>query len=510
MSSRVWWLRTGTLFATLGLLIWPVTGSGEAAPAKFVGSWSAPFAWPDVAIHLHVLPNGNVLSYSDDDHSDYHVNGSRLDGKTKAYVWTIGTSSTPIFVGINNESTNLFCSGHSFLSDGRLLIMGGHEGHDGDGSTDTNIFDFRVGTYGSWERTSSMASGRWYPTACTLANGEVVTVSGTGSGTPQVPEVFQLNETWRELTTASLSLPLYPFLHVAPDGRVFMSGPNRVTQYLNTAGTGAWTDWTNPAVSPWRVDDFRDYGSAVQYDDGKIIVMGGGGNGGTGGTLPKKTAEVINLRAVPPAWRAIGSMAYGRRHLNATLLADGKILVTGGTSSGGFNTAAGAVYAAEIWDPATERWSTVASARVKRLYHSSAVLLRDGRVLSAGGGRPAATDENPLAEHRDAEIYSPPYLFKGTRPTITSAPASVAYGAQFFVGTPNAASIAKVNWIRLSSATHAFNQNQRINRLTFTETTGGLYVRAPSDRRLCPPGHYMLFILNGSGVPSVAKIMRIP
>src|SRR4030095_12488021 len=118
MSSRVWWLRTGTLFATLGLLIWPGTGCGEAAPAKFVGSWSAPFAWPDVAIHLHVLPNGNVLSYSDDDHSDYHVNGSRLDGKTKAYVWTIGTSSTPIFGGIKNERTNLFCSGHSFLSGG--------------------------------------------------------------------------------------------------------------------------------------------------------------------------------------------------------------------------------------------------------------------------------------------------------------------------------------------------------------------------------------------------------
>jgi hypothetical protein len=413
-------------------------------------------------------------------------------------VWTVGTSSTPTFVAINNESTNLFCSGHSFLRDGRLLIMGGHEGRDGDGSIDTNIFDVGVGTYGSWERSSPMASGRWYPTACSLANGEVLTVSGTGSGTPQVPEVFQINETWRALTGAEHSLPLYPFLHVAPNGRVFMSGPGGDTIYLDTANAGRW-EFENTLRH--RLYAFRDYGSAVQYGDGKILVVGGG--------HPTNTAEVIDLKAASPAWRYVGSMAYGRRHLNATLLADGKVLVTGGTASSGFNTAAGAVYAAELWDPVTERWSKMASMRVKRLYHSSAVLLPDGRVLSAGGGRPAATDENPLTEHRDAEIYSPPYLFKGARPTITSAPATVAYGASFFVGTPNAANIAQVTWVRLSSATHAFNQNQRFNRLSFTEVAGGVSARAPSDRRLCPPGHYMLFILNGSGVPSKAKIIKI-
>jgi hypothetical protein len=332
----------------------------------------------------------------------------------------------------------------------------------------------------------------------TLSNGEVLTVSGSGSGTPDIPEVFETNETWRQLTGAEHSLALYPFLHVAPNGKVFMSGPGGNTIYLDTANTGRWEF---EGTLYHRFYAFRDYGSSVQYGDGKILVMGGG--------YPVSTAEVIDLKAASPAWRFVGSMAYARRHLNATLLPDGKVLVTGGTSSPGFNTAAGAVYAAELWDPATEQWSKMASMKVKRLYHSTAVLLRDGRVLSAGGGRPAATDEDPLTEHRDAEIYSPPYLFKGSRPTITSAPSAVGYGTTFFVGTPNGASIASVTWVRLSSATHATNQNQRFNRLSFTAASGGLSVTAPSDRRLCPPGHYMMFILNNSGVPSVARVVRI-
>jgi len=203
-------------------------------------------------------------------------------------------------------------------------------------------------------------------------------------------------------------------------------------------------------------------------------------------------------------------MAYARRQLNATLLPDGKVLATGGTSGGGFNNATGTVFAAEMWDPATGTWSTMAGMQVPRLYHSSAVLLPDGRVLSAGGGRPAAAGEEPATEHRDAEIYSPPYLFKGARPTITSAPTTrLGYNQTFLVGTAEATSITKVTLIRLSSSTHAFNMNQLINNLNFSQGGGGLNVTTPLNSNLCPPGHYMLFILNGNGVPSVAKIIQI-
>ena len=191
-------------------------------------------------------------------------------------------------------------------------------------------------------------------------------------------------------------------------------------------------------------------------------------------------------------------MAFARRQQNATLLPDGKVLVTGGTSGPGFNNPNTPVFAAEMWDPATETWTTMASAQIPRLYHSAAVLLPDGRVLTTGGNGFTQT-----------EIYEPPYLFKGTRPTITSAPATVNYGQTFFVETTDAASVTQVTWISLSSTTHAFNMNQRINRLNFSQVAGGLNVVAPSNANLAPPGHYMLFILNGNGVPSVAKIIQL-
>ena len=198
-------------------------------------------------------------------------------------------------------------------------------------------------------------------------------------------------------------------------------------------------------------------------------------------------------------------MAVGRRHLNATLLPDGTVLVTGGTSKSGWNIPddpTSAVHNAELWDPTTEKWTTLASSSgIPRIYHSSALLLPDARVLSMGGN-----------DQMTSEIYLPPYLFKGTRPTITSAPAAVVYGQTFFVQTTDAAAITnggKVTMLRLSSVTHTFNMSQYISTLSFSPAAGGLNVVAPAGATVAPPGPYLLFILNGSGVPSVAKIVTL-
>jgi hypothetical protein len=280
-------------------------------------------------------------------------------------------------------------------------------------------------------------------------------------------------------------MDLYPQMLLAPNGRVFNPGPSATTRYLDTSGTGSWT------VVATRGGGYRDYGSAVMYDDGKVLVIGGG-------DPPQNTAEVIDLNAPSPAWRAVQSMQFVRRQLNAVLLPDGRVLVTGGTSGAGFNNPDSPVYAAELWDPVTETWTTLAQATVPRLYHSATLLLPDGRVLSTGGNG-----------YPQTELFSPPYLFKGARPTITSAPSRVAYGETFFVGTPNAAAITAVTWLRLSSVTHAFNANQRINRLSFSAVAGGLNVAAPATANLAPPGDYILIILNGQGIPTVASIMRV-
>src|SRR5262249_44546201 len=174
--------------------------------------------------------------------------------------------------------------------------------------------------------------------------------------------------------------------------------------------------------------------------------------------------------------------------------------VTGGNSTSARDDPTHPVLEAEVWDPATQQFTLLAPASSYRGYHSTAVLLPDGRVLYAGGLNP---------NQRGAQVFSPPYLFLGPRPVITSAPSVVDYGQSFLVDTPNASDIAQVNWVRLTAVTHAFNQNQRFNKLVFSQVGGQLSVTAPAGANLAPPGHYMLFVLNGSGVPSVAAIVRL-
>src|SRR5881396_1086778 len=382
----------------------------------------------------------------------------------------------------------MFCAGHNFLPDGRLLVAGGHI-TDGHGLPNTNLFDPVMHT---WQAGSPMAKGRWYPTNTTLPNGEVVTIAGTDEGGANVtiPEVWN-GSSWRQLTTASLSLPYYPRSFVAPDGRVFYAGEQQQSRYLDVTGTGTWTN------GPLRKFGTRDYGSAVMYEPGKILYVGGG--------PPTNTAEIIDLNQPNPAWRYTGSMAFARRQMNATLLPTGDVLVTGGTSGGGFNNAVGAVHASELWSPATGTWSTLASNAVTRIYHSTALLLPDGRVLHTGSG-----DGGGSPEERNYELYSPPYLFEGPRPVITGVtPGTVGYGQIVFVGTPDGGSIAKVTFIRLGSVTHAFDIGQRMVPLSFQQVSGGLSVAIPGSRTSAPPGPYMLFLVSGNSVPSEARIMLL-
>ena len=249
----------------------------------------------------------------------------------------------------------------------------------------------------------------------------------------------------------------------------------------------------------------RGYGTAAMYDVGKILVAGGGQ------TPPVDSAEVIDLNQPSPAWHTTGSMIHARHHAIGTVLPDGTVLVTGGTSSPGLNDPAGAVMEPEVWDPATGRWTALARMAVKRLYHSTALLLPDARVFVGGGGQPSAEGE---PDHFDAQIYSPPYLFKAdgsaaARPQIDDAPTDIAYGETFIVSTATPAAVAQVTLLRLGSMTHAFDQGQRLAKLPFADGPNGLKVTAPANANLAPPGHYMLFLVGTSGVPSVARIVHV-
>ena len=458
-----------------------VVSFATAADEFRVGSWASPFTWPHVAIHAHLLPNGKVLTFG------------RMP--TAPVLWDPGNPG--VFQSTSPPGGDLFCSGHTLLPDGRLLVAGGDIGVAPFGPRTTYIYDGA-----GWTRGPDMQNGRWYPTNTTLASGEVLTVSGgdTAGVNNLIPEVWQ-NGTWRALTTASRNVRLYPMMFAAPDGQVFMAGPEQRSAWLNTAGAGVWTNGPNRSYG------LRDYGSAVMYDAGKILVVGGGG--------PTETAEVVDLNAGAGAtWRNVAPMAVARRHLNATLMADGTVLVTGGSNTPGFNVAPtdSRVLTAERWDPITEQWTSLASMSHHRVYHSTALLLPDGRILSAGSGQPKAAG---LTDDFTAEIFTPPYLYRidgtlATRPTITDAPTDVSYGQAFTVQTPEAGTIARATWIRLSSVTHAFNQNQRLNNLTIAVSgASSILVTAPASPNLAPPGHYMLFLIDANGVPSVARIIRI-
>ncbi|HEX5575724.1 MAG TPA: galactose oxidase-like domain-containing protein, partial [Gemmatimonadales bacterium] len=235
---------------------------------------------------------------------------------------------------------------------------------------------------------------------------------------------------------------------------------------------------------------------------------------------PTATAETIDISNASPSWQFTAPMQFARRHLNSTILPDGEVLVTGGVGGGtsgtvfNFNDLSKAVHAAEIWNPKTGQWTTLASNTINRGYHSVSLLLPDGTVLHGSSGDAQIPPQNPNAggsypNEKNHEIFSPPYLFKGARPTITSAPASVGYGATFSVATPNAAQVTDVRWIHIGSVTHAFDMSARANTLTFTRTATGVDVVAPASGMIAPPGDYLLFILNRNGVPSEGRFIRI-
>ncbi len=474
-------------------------------PEAATGKWGSPVPWDIVPLHIHLLPTGKLLAWGK------FENGGMVMGDPRLWDPSAGPPTSATVVAAD---TMLFCSGHAFMPDGKLMVSGGHK-LDDRGLDVTNFFD---PVSEQWTAGPKMAKGRWYPTVTELPDGRMVTVAGkdTTKSVVLIPEIWESNA-WVQLPGASLTLPYYPRDFVAPDGRIFMSGERILSRYLDVDGTsaGGRGQWTNLTAHIWKFN--REYGSAVMYEAGKILYVGGGGDPtwdtpDAKSPTPTETAERIDLTQGSPTWQSAGSLPTPRRHLNATVLPDGEVLVTGGVSGGGFNDLSTAQHAAEIWDPATPNtWTTLASNSVDRGYHSVSILLPDATVLHGGSGN-ANLPSNPAIPYPDEEsheIFQPPYLFRGARPSISSAPATVGYGSSFQVNTPNLGQVANVRIIRLGSVTHAFDQNGRALTLLFTTSVGGVSVTAPANANLAPPGDYMLFILNRNNVPSTGKVVRI-
>lgn len=478
---------------------------------------------------------------------------------------------------VTNTNTNLFCSGHSFLPDGRLFVTGGQNHPDADvGERDTNIFDYNNNT---WTLGPTMNKGRWYPYNLSLATGETMIMSGSyWSNEPSTPvqaamnlepQVANVGATSLRKVMQAPELSYYPYLYQMPDGRVLQIGADFVDPTRPGGPPGPF-DQSSRVFNPYANNEFGSWdlfaggstlathgrGTSVMFDSGRQVLLAGGFVQSTDqanpAPVPTNFTEFINLK--PPSgqsssWTAANRMNTVRTFHVATVLPNGKVLVTGGVSCPGgnnINCAAAAAMNPELWDlthqasspgqipfvvsPGSAPWRVMATQKEVRAYHSVAALLPDGKVLIGGGGLPGAIGEadafgNGITNfrqaeaarfgHKNVEIYSPPYLFdangcEAPRPMITvRPPASLIYGQTFFVGTSGAGSNPQVSLVRLPSVTHAFNQDQRHTFLSYTFNGSGLNVNAPADSHKVPPGYYMLFVMNSSGVPSIAEIVKI-
>ncbi|HEV7365387.1 MAG TPA: galactose oxidase-like domain-containing protein, partial [Gemmatimonadales bacterium] len=463
-----------------------------------VGAWGPLVTWDIVPLHMSLMPNGKIITW----------------GKTDVLPDTMGvpriwdpTGGPPTSAPKIPVDTMLFCAGFALMPDGTLLVSGGHL-QDDRGIATTRIFT----QDGGWSPGNNMAHGRWYPTVTVLPDGRALTMAGRDQSKTVVttPELWD-GTNWTQLTGAgALEIPYYPRNFVDPkNGMVFNAGERIDSRWFDVTGQGRWLG------GPPHIYRFnRDYGSAVMYETGKILVVGGGGNPGwptpdPTRNVPTATAEIIDLNAGTPTWVNTSPMANPRRHMNATILPDGQVLATGGTRGGGFVdiNPGDAVKVAELWNPKTGQWTSLSSASKMRVYHSVSMLLPDGTVLHGSSGDAIGDNGVPVPSERNHEIFSPPYLFKGTRPRITSAPAAVSHGDVFEVATPNKAQVTDVRWIRLGAVTHAFDAGQLANTLSFTPTASGVSITAPANPNIAP-GYYMLFILNRNGVPSEGKIIK--
>ncbi len=336
-----------------------------------------------------------------------------------------------------------------------------------------------------------------------LANGEYVALSGNSTSDSKwadTPEIYNPTaNTWTALSkvsTPQIHEEEYPFSFLDPNGEVFAIGPSEDVSYLLNVGKESWTSVGSSGIVN---------GSSVMYRPGKILYTGGAPS------ILKTTsatsgAATINLTEASPKWKQTAPMHLARIYHTLTTLADGTVLAIGGETSSDQSIVTSGVLPTEIWNPATETWTSAAPIQAARNYHSTAILMPDGRVLSAGGGH--STGLSGPGQY-NAQIYSPAYLSNGPRPTITSAPSASTYNKSITVSTPDASSIRAVNLVSVGADTHQSNMSQEFVPLSFTAGQGSLTVQTPSSAATAPYGNYMLFILNEKGVPSVSAPLNL-
>lgn len=470
--------------------------AAQAQTASTTGRWETidPMM-PINPVHVALMRTGRVLV----------VSGSGNDPDQRLFTAGVFDPATQT-IRTFTLNWDMFCNGMVVLPDGRPFVIGGTIRYDPFlGQRKAATFDPSTETF---TNVPDMANGRWYPTGTVMPNGTVFAISGlnaTTGGTNTTIDIYNpSSNSWSSGGNAFPNVPLYPREHLLPSGKIFEDGANPNSMMYDPATKS----WSNVATTIFA--QARDYGTSVllplaattDYKP-RVIIMGGG----PGARNVTATTETIDLSAARPVWARGPNMIAPRVQLNATILPNGKVLVSGGSQRDEDITTA--VLPAQLYDPATNTFSSAGSMEFPRVYHSNTLLLPDGRVLAVGGNPERKVYEPHI------EIYYPPYLFTSTgaparRPVIGSiTPSTLSYGGTFSVYSPDAATIRRVVLVRAGAVTHAFDMEQRLIELKYSSASGYVSVSAPPNGNVAPPGYYLLFILDVNGVPSVGKFVQL-
>ncbi len=515
-------------------------------PAE-VGEWTqSPFNMPNYAVHSALLPTGKILFWGIPFFNDFTNRGeAALWDPSLGYGPDAFKEVDPPLVDPDGPGgpqglvpAPIYCSGQSFLPTGELLVTGGNLSYpwkddlfESPGGT-RFAFTFDPWTE-TWTQQPSMAQGRWYPSQLELGDGTTLVVGGYsdvppgGLNNPDI-EVFVPSPvrggigTIGKYGSAERETNLYPHLATLPNGDALLAGPGDLDSAIlpmSRLGEGP-LQWQQLG----KTAGYRIGGSAylhpVQRDGSwKVSQIGGYG------TLPESDgmaeasadAETIDGANLSNGWQPDGSMNLGRSFQNTVLLPDESMVAIGGgtgfTATNGNWTIdpSGERRRVEVFDPATRTWELGPAQLEDRSYHSVALLMPDGRVWSAGDDRYPLTSDGTKSRSETAEIYSPPYLFRGPRPAVETAPASTKYNHQIPVSLADSGPAAeKFVLIAPGATTHGADMQQRIVPLPVVGRSENNYtLRAPPRSEMAPPGHYMLFAMSADGVPAVARWIRL-
>lgn len=467
-----------------------------AAPPPNQGQWSQPQNLGMLAIHGAMLHTGKLLLWG------YPI--GRNGGPSPARLYDpVANTSTDVTLPF---PVDIFCAGQSIMYDGRVMVAGGLD--DFHYPADSGIFNSTIydPATNTWSTGPLMNASRWYPTTLPMADGTILVASGTANDGQHIQvsmETYNLTtNTWTLLpNTANMPEPNddYPLYNILPSGNVFWAAP-RLSQLGSNLYNTATQSWSFVGNLNWGP---REHAATIVLPKSQKVMIVGGASTKTGG--PGATTEIIDFSQPNPAWVYGPSLNLARFNDNLIYLADGTILAVGGNQAEDYTTP---IEQPELFDPVADTWTLMAPQSGSRGYHSTAFLLPDGRVFSSG------SDSGIMLENT-FEIYSPPYLFNGPRPTIKFSPASVQYGRTFNITTPDATSIRRVALIRPAATTHANHMDDKFYiDLAFSVNaarSGPLQITAaaPSSVNSAVPGYYMLVIVNANGVPSVMPFIQL-